>query len=313
MRRLHHEYGKADQGYTGVVLQVARPDDVPSVAAAVRRMGYGVDEGERALAERVGLAIAVTAGALAVLALLMTALAALAIAQSLSASIRARTREIAILEALGATAGDVRALVLAEAGLVGLAGGAVGVLVARLAALGADRAALRWLPDFPFRPETFFSFPAWLLALGVGVSVAAAVVGALAPAAIRGSRRPGSRRLLKRLAGRRGGGASPPGDPADTRRLNVPDSLLAARNTPDIEVAHPGGENPVGTGGVSLEPIAVAVHDESVLVDAERPIAREEGCASGRRGGPEDEEARADDSRGRAGPASPRASPGRRD
>jgi hypothetical protein len=183
VRHLNREYGKVDAGYTGVTLLAARPDDVPGLAAAVRRMGFAVDEGERALAERVGLAVAVTAGALALLALLMTALAALAIAQSLSASVRGRTREIAILQALGATAGDVRALVLAEAGLLGLGGGIAGVALARLAALGADAAALRWLPDFPFRPETFFAFPPWLYLLGAGVSALAAVLGALGPAA----------------------------------------------------------------------------------------------------------------------------------
>ncbi|HTP51772.1 MAG TPA: ABC transporter permease [Anaeromyxobacteraceae bacterium] len=186
VRRLHAEYGKADPGYSGVTLEARRPDDVPTVAAAVRRMGFGVDEGDRALAERVGLAIAVTAGALALLALLMTALAALAIAQSLSASVRARTREIAILEAIGATPGDVRSLVLAEAGLVGLSGGLVGVALAFGAALLADQAALRFLPDFPFRPDTFFAFPPWLFALGVGVSLGAALLGALAPAAAAG-------------------------------------------------------------------------------------------------------------------------------
>lgn len=184
VRRLHEEYGKADAGYSSVVLEVRRPDDVPDVAAAVRRMGFAVDEGERAMAERVGLAITVTAGALALLALLMTALAALAIAQSLSASVRGRTRDIAILQSLGATAGDVRALVLAEAALVGLAGGVVGVGIAWLAARGVDAAALRLLPDFPFRPTTFFLFPPWIFALGAGVSVAAALLGALAPAAL---------------------------------------------------------------------------------------------------------------------------------
>jgi ABC-type lipoprotein release transport system permease subunit len=146
-------------------------------------MGFSVDEGERATAERVGTIVAVTTGALVFLAGVMCALAALAIAQSLSASVRGRAREIAILEALGASPSDVRRIVLAEGAIVGLAGGVTGALLARGAAALADRAAASLLPDFPFRPESFFAYPAWLVALGVVVPVVAAVLGALAPAA----------------------------------------------------------------------------------------------------------------------------------
>jgi hypothetical protein len=183
VRRLHREYGKKDSGYTQVSLLARRPDDVPAVTAAVRRMGFSVDEGERATAERVGTIVAVTTGALVFLAGVMCALAALAIAQSLSASVRGRAREIAILEALGASPSDVRRIVLAEGAIVGLAGGVTGALLARGAAALADRAAASLLPDFPFRPESFFAYPAWLVALGVVVPVVAAVLGALAPAA----------------------------------------------------------------------------------------------------------------------------------
>ena len=183
VRRLNHEYGKPDQGYSGVALLASRPDDVPQLAASVRRMGFAVDEGERSVAERVGAAVAVTTGALAFLALLMCALAALAIAQSLFASVRSRIREIAILEAVGATAGDVRALFILEATLTGVAGGVAGTALARAAASLADASAARLLPDFPFKPETFFAFPPWALALGVVVAVLASALGALAPAA----------------------------------------------------------------------------------------------------------------------------------
>jgi len=183
VRRLHQEYGKADQGFTQVSVLARRPEDVPAITAAVRRMGLSVDEGERATAERVGTVVLVTTGALVFLAVAMCALAALAIAQSLSASVRGRAREIAVLQALGASPGDVRVVVLAEGAMIGLAGGILGgALAAALAAL-ADRAGLSLLPDFPFRPETFFAFPGWLAALGVVVPAAAAVLGALAPAA----------------------------------------------------------------------------------------------------------------------------------
>ena len=183
VQRLNREYGKSEQGYSGVVLLAARPDDVPEIGAAIRRMGFATDDADRAIAERVGLGVAVTTGALALLALLMCALAALAIAQSLFASVRARVRDIAVLEALGATPSDVRALLIAEAALTGLLGGLAGTFLARAAAVAADAAARRWLPDFPFKPETFFAFPAWTLALGVAVAVLASVGGALAPAA----------------------------------------------------------------------------------------------------------------------------------
>jgi len=184
VQRLNREYGKVDQGYTEVTLLASRPDDVPAIVAAVRRMGFSVDEGERAAAERVGTVVLVTTGALVLLASLMCALAALAIAQSLSASVRGRAREIAILEALGAAPRDVRAIILAEAAILALAGGLAGNALAFAAARLADQAALRLVPDFPFRPDTFFAFPPWLWALGLAVPALAALLGALAPATL---------------------------------------------------------------------------------------------------------------------------------
>ena len=182
-RRLHAEYGK-EGAYSQVTLQARRPDDVPAIAAAVRRMGFNVDESDRSAAVRVGAVVAVTAGALVFLAVVMCVLAALAIARSLSASVRGRAREIAILQALGATPSDVQRVVLLEGAMIGLAGGMAGTILAVALSLGADQLALRILPDFPFRPGTFFAFPLWLPALGLVVPTVAAVLGALAPATV---------------------------------------------------------------------------------------------------------------------------------
>jgi hypothetical protein len=184
VRRLHAEWGKEDQGYSQVTLVARRPEDVPGIVAAVRRMGLAIDAGEREAAERVGTIVLVTTGALALLAVAMCALAALAIAQSLSASVRGRAKEIAVLQALGAAPSDVRGIVLLEGAMIGLAGGLAGALLAAGLAALADRAAAAALPDFPFRPESFFAFPPWLAAVGVLVPALAAVLGALAPAAV---------------------------------------------------------------------------------------------------------------------------------
>jgi ABC-type antimicrobial peptide transport system permease subunit len=73
--------------------------------------------------------------------------------------------------------------VLLEALAIGGAGGLAGALVGRLAGAAGDLLWARYLPPFPFRPETIFSFPAWLFAASVAVAVVSALLGAVAPAA----------------------------------------------------------------------------------------------------------------------------------
>jgi hypothetical protein len=183
VRRLHARYGRSDQGFGQVTLRCARPEDALAVAATARRMGFSIDAAERSTAERVGAVVTVTTGALAALALLMSGLATLAIARSRAASVAARSRDLALLQALGASPGDLRLMVLLEAAILGGGGGLVGAAVGRLAGLAGDAAWQRLLPDFPWRPETFFHYPAWLLVVGVLMAGGAAVLGALAPAA----------------------------------------------------------------------------------------------------------------------------------
>jgi len=95
-----------------------------------------------------------------------------------------RRREIAVLRALGATRGDIRGMVVAEAAAVGLAAGVLGVAVAAAGAVIVDRLAESWVPDLPYRPESLFLLDPWLIAGGLAIAIAAAVVGAL-PAARR--------------------------------------------------------------------------------------------------------------------------------
>jgi ABC-type antimicrobial peptide transport system permease subunit len=61
-------------------------------------------------------------------------------------------------------------------------GGAVGLAVARAGAFAVDLVARRVLPDFPFRPASYFSFE-WPIVLGaLACAVGAAALGAWFPA-----------------------------------------------------------------------------------------------------------------------------------
>jgi putative ABC transport system permease protein len=75
---------------------------------------------------------------LLVISLLVTIVAAVSILVSIYNSVMARLREIAILRALGATRARVLALICIEAGLIGLAGGILGLIVGHLLALGGS-------------------------------------------------------------------------------------------------------------------------------------------------------------------------------
>lgn len=93
-----------------------------------------------------------------------------------------RNAEIALYRAVGATARDMRTWTMALAALVGVLGGAVGLAVARVAALATDVVAARKLPDFPFKPSTFFAFPPWLWTAGLVFAALFALLGAWGPA-----------------------------------------------------------------------------------------------------------------------------------
>ena len=100
--------------------------DVPGLVAAVRGMGLEVDDAERNRALQIGGAVQLVTAVLGLLSALITALAEVNIAHALYASVRERTREIGVLRSVGATRGDVAALLLAEAAVMGLCGGAAG-------------------------------------------------------------------------------------------------------------------------------------------------------------------------------------------
>jgi hypothetical protein len=179
--RLNKASGVDAETFTGVTLQARDPSGVPRILEEVKRMGLQIDDQERRMAENAGAAVTLTTSALALLSVLICVLAAVNIAHALSAQVRARARELGVMRAVGASQSDVGRLVLAEAGAVGALGGAVGTVVALLLALAIDAAARSYLPQFPFKPESFFRFPPALVLGGVVLGLLAALAGAYLP------------------------------------------------------------------------------------------------------------------------------------
>lgn len=180
--RLNKAAGVDAQTFTGVALLARSPSHVPSVVTAVKEMGLGVDDQERRMFENAGAAVAITTAAMTLLSGLICLLAAINIAHALSAAIRTRERELGVMRAVGANRRDIARLLLVEAACLGVMGGLAGIVTAFLAAWGVDSLAARALPEFPFKPDTYFFVPWWLPLLGLGLGALSALVGAWFPA-----------------------------------------------------------------------------------------------------------------------------------
>lgn len=181
VRRWNREYAGAAAGshYSSVVVHVKSADDASRVIQAASKWGL-VPHDTRA--RDVSVLITSVLALLVLVASVILLVAALNIAHTFRVLVAERQREIGLYRALGASAADMRAWMLSLALVVGAAGGAAGALAARLAALVADWRAAVDLPDFPFKPHSFFVFPWWLWLGAIAFAALFALVGALGPA-----------------------------------------------------------------------------------------------------------------------------------
>jgi hypothetical protein len=167
---------KAADEYHSAIVELEAPQDAAGVIAAIEGRDLLVsDRGARRAADSLALLMAV----LAAVGATVLAVAAISVGHAFFLTVAGRRRELAVMRAVGASRGDIRRVVVLEAAVLGATSGAVGVALAAAAAAMVDRLAATWVPDFPYRPDSFFVFDPWLLAGAVAVAAAAACIGAV--------------------------------------------------------------------------------------------------------------------------------------
>jgi hypothetical protein len=173
---------QAAHTYDAAILEVESSDFLGPVQERINELGFDIDLSERRMAESVGLAVTLVTLGFSLISLIIVGLAAVNIAHTFFMIIFERKREIGLMRALGATRGDTRAIILGEASVVGVLGGVAGILLGWCACLVMDGLVARVLPDFPFKPGSFFSYPPWIFFGGILLAVAFCWLGAIFPA-----------------------------------------------------------------------------------------------------------------------------------
>ena len=172
--------------FTAITLLVDSGPNVAGVRDRVELLGFqatATGDQERAFAELLGRLRVALIG-LSVVALF---LACLGIANTMYTAVLERTREIGVLKAVGARSRDVMLLFVAEAAVIGLAGGVIGGVVAAVLSQMGNSAVDALVPVLAadavevFRPDVFVAVGA--LALAVLLSMGSGLLPAVRAAA----------------------------------------------------------------------------------------------------------------------------------
>jgi putative ABC transport system permease protein len=113
---------------------------------------------------------------------LALAVATLGIVNTLVMAILERRREIGVLKALGAADSDVKQLFFVEAGVMGLSGGVLGVLLGWLIGQALTFATNVYLKRQDLPGVQISSVPLWLIAGAIGFAILVSLIAGLYPA-----------------------------------------------------------------------------------------------------------------------------------
>jgi putative ABC transport system permease protein len=164
-----------------VSVRVKSPAEIGLVESSIKKMGFNTFSIVDAT-KSMGRFFAVLDLFLGIFGSLALTVASIGIVNTLVMAILERRREIGIMKALGASDGDVKLLFFAEAGAMGLLGGAVGVAlgwtIGRIINFGMNI----YLKQQHFPPEQIWFVPWWLVLGSIAFALVVSLLSGLYPA-----------------------------------------------------------------------------------------------------------------------------------
>jgi ABC-type antimicrobial peptide transport system permease subunit len=173
-----------DTGYQNAEVRVIDVSQVEAIKEEIKKRGFRAWSLTNQV-EEVNRVFLIVNSALALIGGISLLVASFGISNTMIMSIRERTREIGVMKAIGGSDGEIMRIFFIEASLIGLTGGALGVLggwgIDRVANTLANRWILKQVGQVVRRIE-FFSIP-WYLSTGaILFALVISLIAAIYPA-----------------------------------------------------------------------------------------------------------------------------------
>jgi putative ABC transport system permease protein len=167
--------------YASLSVRVKSPSLVDATEKKIKDMGFGAFSLLDA-SKSLRIFFSVFDLLLGIFGSLALAVATLGIVNTLVMAILERRREIGVLKALGAADGDVKQLFFVEAGVMGLTGGVLGVLLGWMIGQALTLATNIYLKRQELPGVQISSVPLWLIAGAISFAVLVSLIAGLYPA-----------------------------------------------------------------------------------------------------------------------------------
>jgi len=167
--------------YMSLTVRVKSPSLVDATEAKIKELGFGAFSLLDA-SKSLRIFFSVFDLLLGIFGSLALAVATLGIINTLVMAILERRREIGVLKALGAADSDVKQLFFVEAGVMGLAGGVLGVLFGWMIGAVLTFATNVYLKRQDLPGVEIFAVPWWLISGAIGFAVLVSLIAGLYPA-----------------------------------------------------------------------------------------------------------------------------------
>lgn len=170
--------------YTKILVKIDAVENVEAAQQELKDMGYMVSgmidiTNELANATQV---IQLVLGGIGAISLIV---AAIGITNTMVMSIYERTREIGVMKVIGASISNIRNMFLFEAGMIGLLGGAFGVMLSLLASKVINYFGAQFqqgMMGMGTEPTAMSVIPLWLIILALVFSIGIGVISGYYPA-----------------------------------------------------------------------------------------------------------------------------------